>query len=394
MSSPLTHRRHLSSLDGLRGIAVTLVFLFHYYPRNRFDPISPVASSGWLGVDLFFVLSGFLITGILLDTRQQPYYFRNFYSRRALRLFPVYIVFCIVVLAVSYAFGERPTRYTLPFLLYGSNLLSGQHLNLGVGGVLQLGHLWSLALEEQFYLLWPLALYLLRTPRKIFWGCVCGIVFSATLRWMPLPWDAWNLPPYSQLPTRMDSLLSGGLLALAFRNEHAMSRITPARTQNGLACGAILLASMLSSRTLHWTGWYTLRIGYFFAALLFVAVITLTIEEGTLLHRIGGLPALRFLGRYSYGLYLWHQLPDRWVQHMLRTLEPRSHLLNVAYFAAVFLACVAWAVLSYHCIELPFLKLKNRFAYSDEKKAHRVVVDQNNTEPVNAGERTPTTGLQ
>ena len=146
MNKSLDHRHHLQSLDGIRGLAITMVFFHHYYPRNVHNPIGLLSGFGWMGVDLFFVLSGFLITGILYDTVSQANFFKNFYVRRALRLLPVYFVVVGLVLFVSWMNGERPTWWAVPFFLYGSNIVLDLHLPIGVAGHVQVGHLWSLSL--------------------------------------------------------------------------------------------------------------------------------------------------------------------------------------------------------------------------------------------------------
>ena len=144
--------KHIDSLDGLRGVAILLVFFFHYLPRNPHSPLSWLASLGWSGVDLFFVLSGFLITGILYDTRGSCNFFKAFYARRALRLFPLYFFAVGLVLSISLSSQVHLTWKAIPFYIYGANVML-----LVKDGVpnytrfLQCIHFWSLALEEQFY---------------------------------------------------------------------------------------------------------------------------------------------------------------------------------------------------------------------------------------------------
>jgi peptidoglycan/LPS O-acetylase OafA/YrhL len=166
----MNHRQHFKSLDGLRGLAVLMVFFYHFYPRTPRDPIAILAGTCWLGVDLFFALSGFLITGILYDTLGDPNFFRNFYGRRSLRLFPVYIVIVACVIAVSTLLGGHLTVWSIPFFIYAANIVVDLHKPIGIVGA-NLLHLWSLALEEQFYLLWPMAIFLLRNRRRIMWAC-------------------------------------------------------------------------------------------------------------------------------------------------------------------------------------------------------------------------------
>src|SRR4051794_5441003 len=179
----IDHRQHFKSLDGLRGIAILMVFFFHRYPRHPHDPIGLLSGGGWTGVELFFVLSGFLITGILYDTLGQRRYFLNFYARRTLRLLPVYLVTFAVVMAIGPAFGLIYSWWDVPFLLYASNIVEDLRRYPQFGG-LGVSHLWSLAVEEQFYLLWAPAIFLLRSHRRILIACICGAAFSIVLRWV------------------------------------------------------------------------------------------------------------------------------------------------------------------------------------------------------------------
>ncbi|HEY0786301.1 MAG TPA: acyltransferase, partial [Acidobacteriaceae bacterium] len=179
---PLDFRRHIASLDGLRGLAISLVFLHHFYPRERFNPLSLVASAGWTGVDLFFVLSGFLITGILYDTLAFPRSLRTFFARRSLRIFPVYLL--MVALVVVFA---RPLQVPLgwrdiPFFAYGANLTRVLQIDPEFGPYLRFWHLWSLAVEEQFYLLWAPLVFLLARRGRIMGACCVGIAAAILLR--------------------------------------------------------------------------------------------------------------------------------------------------------------------------------------------------------------------
>src|SRR6202795_1240617 len=165
---------HYQALDGFRGLAILLVFAFHAFHSTHFSSLPArvlewFGSGGWMGVDLFFVLSGFLITGILTKSVGLPRYFRNFYIRRSLRIFPLYYGVLLLLLALTPLLHLEWHRGHLTYLVYCQN----------IGGVLNpieieylqpsvnLSHLWSLAVEEQYYLLWPVTIWLLRDERKI-----------------------------------------------------------------------------------------------------------------------------------------------------------------------------------------------------------------------------------
>jgi peptidoglycan/LPS O-acetylase OafA/YrhL len=214
----INSRDRIPSLDGLRGIAILLVFLFHYFPRDHRDPLSALASLGWSGVDLFFVLSGFLITGILTDTRDAPNRFKAFYLRRILRLFPVYFVaVSIVVVGTHFLRGYR-NWMDIPFFFYGSNIVELLPHSVSIfPPYFNCQHFWSLALEEQFYSIWPFVVFFVPSRRTLIRVCVCGILGALTLRVIA---TALGLPlfvSYIELPARMDSLLIGALLAILVR---------------------------------------------------------------------------------------------------------------------------------------------------------------------------------
>jgi len=191
-------RTRITQFDGLRAVAVTAVFLHHAFHAKLL----------WMGVDVFFVLSGFLITGILLNSKEETSFTRyigTFYERRARRILPAYSVLLVITAA-----------------LFGAAFLSHWYLYLGAMNFIQpfkidspatLQPLWSLAVEEQFYLVWPLAVYYL--SRKSLLKCAAGIVLLApVLRYactpfFPTPWAVYML-----LPFRMDCLAAGALFAL------------------------------------------------------------------------------------------------------------------------------------------------------------------------------------
>ena len=365
---PLTHAKRIPALDGLRGLAILLVLLYHTYPRHRYDPISLLSDFGWLGMDLFFVLSGFLITGVLFDTLKDPHFFRNFFARRALRILPAYVVFCGAAFIYCLFRGERPTVWALPYLLFLSNIVADLHLPIGIGYHLSFGHLWSLAVEEQFYLVWPIILYMLARTRPILYACIAGIVLAFFLRCFSTP----HLPHFNQatfLLTRLDAFLSGGLLAILAR-----------RTSFDRRCpNAILYAAMLSGLALigiaafaqHSTLIDTpmLRYGLIGAAILFSATVALALRSGTLVSTVGSLAPLRTLGRYSYAIYLIHGFPLHQLSAIMATAGRRLPVVgSLLVFLGYGSLCFAIAVWSDRVIEQPFLKRKQAFTYADEQQ--------------------------
>ncbi len=177
--------KYIPALDGLRGLAILAVF-FHHYGAGGIDSsaaavrwIATVCGLGWSGVDLFFVLSGFLITGILYDTRNDPAYYRKFYARRTLRIFPIYYLFAaIALLIVPLSAWHKGDIFFLVYLGYPAALTWPALVSV----LIRITHLWSLSVEEQFYMLWPWLICRLRTPSRILILRAAAIVASLVLR--------------------------------------------------------------------------------------------------------------------------------------------------------------------------------------------------------------------
>ena len=220
----------IPALDGLRGVAILLV-LFHHQTLLRLDGsgVDPwfgrLFHVGWCGVDLFFVLSGFLITGLLLDAKGGPHYFRNFYARRTLRIFPLYyaVVFFSLVILPNLPEGILPAQKAQSFgRIEGDEIWYWTYLsNYSIAAAGQWRHgildvSWSLAIEEQFYLLWPLLVA--KLGRGALWRLCAGLILLApACRLALLAAGADELAPYVLTPARIDTLAIGASLALAIR---------------------------------------------------------------------------------------------------------------------------------------------------------------------------------
>ena len=376
----LEHRRHIPALDGLRGVAIAAVLLFHLYPGSERDPLAHVARLGWLGVDLFFVLSGFLITGILVDTQDDPRCLRNFYVRRCLRLLPLYTVVSVAVVAWSAAAGWGPTRWTAPYFLYGSNIVLNLAQPIGVDPRLNVTHFWSLAVEEQFYMLWPWLVLWARRPRRVLWVCVAGALLSLALRWAA----SFAAPGFlhgqadMERPLHLDGLMLGGALAVAMRDPELRPRCKFFRCV-AIACGTALLMTAFFHPHLGVYSRTSARYVLALAAVLFAALVGLAVEPGTWVERTASWSPLRWLGRYSYGIYVLHfPLVKQLERHTMPPESPHTiaaRAAELAWMAGYLVLTLAAAVASYHLLELPCLRLKRRFAYRDEQRAHAVQVD-------------------
>lgn len=353
---------HIGALDGIRGLGVLLVLFYHYGASAGalgFDNVLlRVSAIGWSGVDLFFVLSGFLITGILFDSKGKEGYFRNFYARRTLRIFPLYYLAALLVILLSAVWSYDVLGGLSPvwILLYVGNF---QMAFEGGGSILD--HFWSLAIEEQFYLIWPMVV--LALSRKQLMLVAAGmIVFSPLLRTLLVLNDVSSLSVYVLTPARMDGLALGALIALAVRGPGGIDRLLPWAWGLGIAAGlgfaAIVLArsSFSSSDPVILTAGISLLLT-FYASLLILALTFRPIKV------VMELPVMRWFGKYSYGLYVWHPIVNMILLHSPLTekfgeMNPAKAILLLV---AAFLISLLVALASYNLFETRFLKLKNRF---------------------------------
>jgi peptidoglycan/LPS O-acetylase OafA/YrhL len=365
-------RDHVAVLDGVRGIAILLVMLLHVTrgiaPQDALSGrFLSACDWGWCGVDLFFVLSGFLITGILVDTKGSPHFFRNFWARRVLRIFPLYYAYLIVFFGLVARFVPiEPERmaearsYQLWLWLYGTNILV---VLRGDGLIASLYFFWSLAVEEQFYVVWPLVVRWV-DRRRMAWVCVAFIVVAivsrALLVGVPFAPDVLTI-------CRMDSLAVGALLAVMMREGGLNRWRGVARVLLGGLVGSLALATWwgadVKARATFEVAVYAV-LAFTFGALLLLA---LTSGPETGLRRVLEGRSLRFFGRYAYGLYVFNQP----VCIVLRHALPFARLVGVAggYYEALaaqmalgFAGTIGAAVASYHLYEKHFLRLKRGFA--------------------------------
>ncbi len=258
----MTRRSHagfIPALDGLRGIAIILVLLHHftyYRPTAGVDAlIGNVVFFGWTGVDLFFVLSGFLITGILLDTRDSERYFTTFYARRILRIFPLYYLVLFLAFVVLPKFpavhpvlvGQDDLPPQWPYWLYLTNVLIADRG--WVHGWVDVA--WSLAIEEHFYLVWPLVIWLC-PPRLVAVLCAVIILAEPAARVFARAAMVESLPIYVLTWFRLDGLAMGALLALAQRRGllPSLDRWAPAVVIAGVA--GIIAVTILGGHTWWW----------------------------------------------------------------------------------------------------------------------------------------------
>ncbi len=328
--------------------------------------LNAVAGQGFLGVDLFFVLSGFLITGILYDTKDTGHFFKYFYARRALRICPLYYTYLLVACA---ALG-------LALLLRGHDALVTRSLTDGGWAAVYLtnleialkgsnvtfmfNHFWSLAVEEQFYLVWPMLVFLM-TRRQLQVFCVLLIVSAVSLRCFAHD-SAWGSRSITLLPCRTDSLAMGAFVALAARNA-AEWKILVASAGYVFAVG---LAALVLCASGSWPLHYELLFAaasFTFAALLVMAVAA---PPAAGIATLFSSRFLRTFGKYSYGLYVVNQ-PIAFSPGNVRLRAWLTAHLHSEWAEAILYAvmgvglsfAVAW--LSWHLLEKRMLKLKRYF---------------------------------
>jgi peptidoglycan/LPS O-acetylase OafA/YrhL len=347
-----------------------------------------------LGVDLFFVLSGFLITGILLSAKGSDQYFRSFYGRRVLRIFPLYygylvLVFLLFPLWSNPESGQELIENQAWYWLYLSNI----HVALeGWPGSGNVGHFWSLAIEEQFYLLWPLAVWALTRRQLLYLAAAC--FFGAVVFRIVTP---STLDIYVLLPTRMDALAAGAFLAIVVGGENGISVLGKWPVLLFWTCTAMLLAIYLKAG-----GWLSYNekvfsiIGYTIIATAVASLIAvlLTAEPRSWLLRLFSGRILIFLGKYSYGLYVLHMpvISILEANGLQATLFPRvlgSSLPGVLVFCVIGgIVSVLCAMASYHFWEARFLRLKRYLPYrkspEDQREEDRSAIPETRL-PVTAG---------
>ena len=378
-------RKHYPELDGLRGLAILMVMAFHYAgivaigssPLARLA--DAVAARGWVGVDLFFVLSGFLITGILVDSKGQERYFGNFYARRFLRIFPLYYgLLAVLFLGLLLAKFAAPHFYALHKMLHGpwhaQIYLWTYTTNLafvyGHATLPYLAHLWSLSVEEQFYLLWPLAIFIV--PRRwLVLACFSLIAAGVLSRFGAIAGGYSGTQIYFLTPCRMDEFGVGALVAVVGRSpgwglgrlaRMAVWIVLPAAI-GGVAATAIPAAAPIILA--HTAG----VLGFLALAIAFASLLVLCSSPVRGFRWVGSVcrqRALRSTGKYSYAMYILH-VPVRGVLSLIpfHTSFGRRHASQPFFQVIMLVACVACtyflAYASYHLYEKHFLKLKKYF---------------------------------
>jgi peptidoglycan/LPS O-acetylase OafA/YrhL len=358
-------QHHVAALDGLRGIAIVLVLLHQFDPTRAATVSELLLGVGWIGVQLFFVLSGFLITGILLDTRSSPVYYRSFFVRRVLRIFPLYygvLFLAFVIVPLLLPVPDSYGRHQAWLWAYVANFA----MPFGRGEP-AFPHFWSLCVEEQFYLVWPFLVRSagLRGTAVLSLVVIAVAIGSRVLVRHLLPGEPGLEAAYVFTPCRADALAFGALAAIAIRSDAFAARLRRLRPEWILAAGLIVLCAGLLSGHLARSGRVMEIYGYTAIALGFALMLLASLQPRTWYAELLSFAPLRRCGTYSYGMYVFHAplqiyiglplLAHLW--HGDPTL-PETLMYEASAIVVTFLVGLA----SYHLYERHFLALKARLA--------------------------------
>lgn len=337
---------YLVALDGIRGIAILSVLLFHYRV--------PYILGGFYGVDIFFVLSGFLITSILLKelAASGTLSFKNFYIRRILRLFPALCLMLLLYGILAFFFAKNPSRHYVDMAIvffYLSNWTRAFDLKHPA----EMGHTWSLSIEEQFYLVWPTIMYhaYKRLAIKGLFAVVLALAALATLnRIVLVPFVTYDRL-YNGFDTRVDTILYGCLLGILFFWKKdtwcpaVVKKIVPYVGWGGITLN-LFIGHVYAQQT-YWYGMFMVAISS--CCLIFAAVMA--VESKT--KQVLSTPLLVWFGKRSYGLYLWHYTINSILKIDQHGLSRTVLSLLMTFLLTEF---------SYRFVERPCMSFKGRFA--------------------------------
>ncbi len=359
-------RSHYSILDSIRGLAIVLVLLFHCFPHIK------VFGIGWFGVDLFFVLSGFLITGILINTVNHEHYWKNFVGRRVLRIFPLYYFTLLVFLVSNIVFTSINDLDAIDFNFFTSHqwwywlyipnwlvLFEGEWLPTAI-----FNHYWSLAIEEQFYLIWPLLLVLIYKWQPVYFIYVpiTFIISSILLRVVFLQLDFSEIAIYNFTFTRLDAISFGSLAAVLVRQDKLIDYCEKYVVFILIFAVSVFIGGLLISTSFSPLSYYFLTFGYTNNALMFTCFLLISISNFRELKvlRLFNNQVLRFFGKYSYAMYIFH-----WPLFRL-FYDDLVKLYNSKLFASMIIVglTILLSLLSWYLLEKQFLKLKVNFKYT------------------------------
>jgi len=377
-------RGHIPELDGVRGLACLLVIFLHVvvaplplFPGSWFDlarfRVQPFLNGG---VDLFFILSGFLISGILMDSRTSPSYFRSFWLARTSRIFPVYYLMIVFSIVMNWVNANYPSvtahlvGHATLSVWYYVGFVQNFALALLPGGRASLGVTWSLAIEEQFYLVLPFLVFLLR--RQALVALAIGIIVATpVIRGWVVQNVSWNAG-YIFTVCRLDALMMGFLIACIVRSERALE--IARRAQRGLNWLALVLIALQLGDFWGTVGQIWERGGNSKVALILICaqyplinlamaclLLNVFTREAGPFRWLLKTKILMTAGMISYGAYMYHQVFNYALWGWLYGHEPKSMGLAQAYVPVLVLALTAIvALLSHQYFEMPIRRWARR----------------------------------
>ncbi len=365
---------HILALAGIRGYGFLAIFVAHYLTELIFvhrantwvNGVYYVGHLAWLALPAFFVLSGYLIGGILFRSRDRKGFFKVFYARRALRVLPVYYITILVVAGVDLAHGIHLDYRYWAHLIYIQNFMPG-YSHTAYPPNNQVIHLWSMALEEQFYLTWPLVVWFAK-DRKTLLKVTLSICALCWMIRLIAPWI--HISPtrgYYATPTRVDAILFG--VALALVADHEIYKRYQYLAKYVAIIGSILWLLTFINHPDYPDNYYRLVLDCSFGNFIVLAVIVAALEEGSAFARFLSVRWVCWLGQMSYALYTFHFTYHAWFLNSLRPMleryiaEPGAFILTLTLALAL---TIALGMLSLRFVELPALSLKRYFTYGRE----------------------------
>lgn len=362
----ITNNNH-RNLDGLRAIGILLVLARHFF--DRFLELSFC----WVGLDMLFALSGLLITGILIETKEDGRYFQKFYMRRILRIFPLYYLLVIGFTVYIYFLARVPENFNYYkenlgfFYTYTQNW---SYIYNGMPKEAHLNHTWSLAIDEQIYLVWPLLIWLCRTPKQLTYLCAGILLFSLCFRIGYIQYLGYKpntvhpIPYFHHTLCRIDSFGAGALLYCLVKFK------SPWLTKKKMLLVALvslllLILFMILDRSPNVYRYYLANFGFTLAGIHFSVWLYFGITGSSrILNSIFSNSVLVYVGKISYSLYVYH-----WpilVFLMARLSNFYSEITSASVLMASLTCLVITflvSMLSYEYFERPIVKIKRRFSY-------------------------------
>ena len=357
--------RHIDAFDGIRGVAILWVILHNATDESLListpaeHVLNALTHPGWIGVQLFFGLSGFLITAGLLEAQGAPHYFRNFYAKRALRILPLYYAVLLAFLVVL----PLVVPFRLPYSSDGQASMWLFTANWTHATPYGFAHFWSLMVEEQFYLFWPLVVFRL-SPQRLLPVCLWIAAGSLLLRTILAAHGTYWFTLYSATSCRMDALALGGAGACVMRLPSVRRALQDRLSGINFAVLVIFLAGIPLTHSYDRTRIVGQTLGYSLLALCCATFVTTTALADRRSHGVQALLRWRWVrscGRYSYAMYVFHGLLHKFIGEPLlvgRFGERLPGWVVFVYALVLILASYLAGFCSYHLLEKHFLRLK------------------------------------